>query len=298
MSKTTTDSSNTSITFGSTQISLNELPKKKKFFNFKFVEPDTSYETQESSEESQFQREEEAARRAEEDSETQIKTEYQKDEETEETISSMPSLDTSLDLDTNTDTEIDTSMIVDIEPDTEIDDSDYQEAVNLFDFEKPDLPDLPEIPYLEVEPEEQEPTPLPTMLSIPAEPEIPDPDAGLTWYQKWKRQVFLERKEAGVDINADSIEDSGLASARDKANSYTQFKNRKDDRNINGIDTLIGFLTILLDNIGEILSSVLFFSKASIKYKKGDKTWNTGIGRIFTICLLGIFVYIFIKLTS
>jgi hypothetical protein len=317
-----------SITFGSTEISVSDIPstssnipKKKKFFNFKFVEPDTSYETQESSEQKQFIKDEEDARRSEEDTESEIITEQQTDEAIEDSTISMPSLEIP---DLETDTEIDTSMIVDIEPDTDIDDTEYQEAVNLFDVEKPDLPDLPEMPYLEMEAEEPEETPMPTIKPEPTEAPIPDPDAGLTWYQKWKRQVFLVRRDSGVDINKDILIDSREASIRDLANSYTQsnqkvstgvdtnknvisysrkdglddlkkslqeFQNRKDDKNINGIDTLIGFFTILFDKIGEILSSVLSFSKKSLKYKKGDKRWVNGIGRIFVIFVMGVILY-------
>lgn len=322
-----------SITFGSTEISVSDIPststtkpKKKKFFNFKFIEPDTSYETQESSEQRQFMKDEEEARKAEEDTESEIVTEQQTDEATEESIVSMPSLEIP---DEETDTEIDTSMIVDIEPETEIDETDYQEAVNIFDVERPDLPDLPEMPYLEVEPEEPDETPMPTIIPEPTQAPVPDPDAGLTWYQKWKRQVFLVRRDSGVDINKDILTDSREASIRDLANSYTQsnkrgstgvdtnknvisysrsagladlergyqeFKNRTDDKNINGIDTLIGFFTILFDKIGEILSSVLSFSKKSLRYRKGDKRWANGIGRVFTILVFGFILFKVISL--
>ena len=349
MSKTTTNSSDTSntfqssyndlaseiesvetpsITFGSTEISVSDIPststtkpKKKKFFNFKFIEPDTSYETQESSEQKQFMKDEDDAIKSEEATESEIITEQQTDDATEDSIVSMPSLEIP---DEDTDTEIDTSMIVDIEPETEIDDTDYQDAVNIFDVERPDLPPLPEMPYLDMEEEVPDETPMPTIIPEPTEAPIPDPDAGLTWYQKWKRQVFLVRRDSGVDINQDVITDSRQASIRDLANSYRksdkrgstgvdtnknvisysrsdgladlergyqQFKNRSDDKNINGIDTLIGFLTILFDKIGETLSSVLSFSKSSLKYKKGDRRWANGIGRVFTIFVFGFILF-------
>ena len=75
---------------------------------------------------------------------------------------------------------------------------------------------------------------------------------------------------------------------------YNNFKN-KDDKNINGIDTLIGFLTIIADKISSIFMSVLFFCKKSIKYVKGDKSWRNGIGRIFNIFILGVIFFIIFK---
>jgi hypothetical protein len=40
-----------------------------------------------------------------------------------------------------------------------------------------------------------------------------------------------------------------------------------------------------------MFTSVLSFSKKSLKYRKGDKRWANGIGRVFIIFIMGLILY-------
>jgi hypothetical protein len=70
---------------------------------------------------------------------------------------------------------------------------------------------------------------------------------------------------------------------------------KKDEKDINGIDTILGFFTIITDSISTIAESILYYCKTAIKYVKGDRRWNTGIGRIFTIFIIGVVFFIILK---
>ena len=76
---------------------------------------------------------------------------------------------------------------------------------------------------------------------------------------------------------------------------YNNFIKTKKDTDINGIDTILGFFTIITDSVGEIIGSVLFYCKKALRYVKGDTRWNTGLGRIFIIFMFAIGFYIIMK---
>jgi hypothetical protein len=137
----------------------------------------------------------------------------------------------------------------------------------------------------------------PTNIVIPLVITPDDPDKGLSFSQMWAKQVDSVQRAAGGSSSISNIkttESAKNAFVNQMKDKYNNFKNR-DESNINGLDTLIGFLTIITDKISSIFGSIIFFSKKAVKYVKGDKTWRTGLGRIFTIFVLGVIFFIIFK---
>jgi len=282
-----------SITFGSSEISASEIPSsanpiipKKKLFNFKFSKPDTSYIEQESNESSQFITEQDAADKAEIEREEEVTTEDQKDEELEETI---VSTEDTMPFELPEDTEIETP---DLGPEPEPEETTIEEPPTS-EYNPPELPDMPEMEYQEP-PEQPEPVEVEEKVISDAEAE-PDLDAGKSFSQMWTEQVGLVTRAAGggSEDTKPKNETKKQYAARINA-KFTEFKN-KDDSKINGYDTLLGFLTVLVDKIATIFGSVIFFAKNSVRYIKGDKTWNRGIGRIFIIFVIAVLFFIVFK---
>jgi len=314
MSQKTTDNTNTfessyndlsseiqstetsSITFGSSEISASEIPSttpistpknKIKLFNFKFVEPDTSYIEQESTESSQFIREQDESDKAEIDREEEVKTEDQKDEQLEESI---VSTEDDMPFELPEDTEIE---IPDFGPEPETETEETIEEPPENEYNPPDLPDMPEMQHQEP-PEETEPEEVNEKV-ISTEVSEVDPDAGKSFSQMWTEQVSLVTRAAGGDSKEPKPKNETKTQYAARINArFSEFKN-KDDSKINGYDTLLGFLTIMVDKIATIFESIIFFGKNSVRYMKGDKTWNRGIGRIFTIFVIGVLFFILFK---
>jgi hypothetical protein len=181
MSKTTTDTSNIfqssyndlqsefdsqetpSITFGSTEMSADEIPSsativkpKQKLFNFKFVKPDISYIKQEADEAKQFMKDEDDALKAEEQAELDIMRDEIKQESKEDSI--IATTDESpleltsdkykhTDIDTsvfNTENESETNEYKTNEAETE--QKDYIDIVSSYDIEPNsiEMPDMPD----------------------------------------------------------------------------------------------------------------------------------------------------------
>jgi hypothetical protein len=335
MSKTTTDTSNIfqssyndlqsefdsqetpSITFGSTEMSADEIPSsativkpKQKLFNFKFVKPDISYIKQEADEAKQFMKDEDDALKAEEQAELDIMRDEIKQESKEDSI--IATTDESpleltsdkykhTDIDTsvfNTENESETNEYKTNEAETE--QKDYIDIVSSYDIEPNsiEMPDMPDrnnynLSYTKTKTKEKEPTNIVIPLVITPD----DPDKGLSFSQMWAKQVDSVQRAAGGSSSISNIkttESAKNAFVNQMKDKYNNFKNR-DESNINGLDTLIGFLTIITDKISSIFGSIIFFSKKAVKYVKGDKTWRTGLGRIFTIFVLGVIFFIIFK---
>jgi len=315
-----------SITFGSTEISSSDIPSsvtirapKKKLFNFKFVEPDTSYIQQESSEKQIFLTDQEKRRTAFiDDQKKYAEAQYkkvndaiQKDEIQTETESINDSkndeiLEDSIVASTNetplesTDDKeyinrlIDNRFITDTPEDTSMSQTDYVDSVNTYDVES-EQPELPEMRSLVSEEEEEEPQPTPRPFLV-ASREIPDPDpdAGLSFNQIWDKQVSLVQRAAGGSSTTRVLDPNQTpknAFVNKMKDQYNSFKNR-DDKDISGIDTLLGFLTIMGDKIAKIFGSIIFFCRKALKYVKGDRTWRNGLGRIFTIFVIAVVFFI------
>lgn len=123
-------------------------------------------------------------------------------------------------------------------------------------------------------------------------------DSNLSFDDKWAKQVSdlstgSDNRTLVHKIKKRKTRKAFIAGLKTK---YTKFNRKitKIDENINGLNTLIAFLTVFFDKVSIILGSVVFYSKTALQYRKGDKTWKKGIGRIFTVFIMGlVFLVIF-----
>jgi hypothetical protein len=298
----------------SKQISSN----KKKLFNFKFKEKDktSSYEQQEETEMSKFLKEDEKAQMDLEESESKIITD---DEESIDKTIEETSIKVKLSNDKNSkitskskhQQEFESDYDSDSEPDfynePEVNESNYYD-ISQYDtepivFRIPEIKDDNDSENLNLDQgtgtdsNEDEDVDSVVISNTSIDPYAPD-DRNLTFNDKWAKQVSnLSRGSDDRTIihrmKKNKTRRELLAGLKTQ---YTKFNRKitKRDENINGLDTLIAFLTVFFDKVSTILGSVIFYSKTALRYKKGDKTWKNGIGRVFTIFMMGlVFLVIF-----
>jgi len=301
----------------SKQISSN----KKKLFDFKFKEKDktSSYEQQEEKEMSKFLKDEDKAQQDLEESELKITTDDEEsiDKTIEETpikvkliqntnSKSKPKHKQEFESDYESDYESDSEQDFYIKP--KINESNYSD-ISKYDTE-PIVFRIPEIKDNNnseinsnldqgtgTDSNEDEDVESVVISNTSIYPNVPD-DSNLTFNDKWAKQVSdlstgSDNRTLVHKIKKSKTRKAFLAGLKTK---YTKFNRKitKIDENINGLDTLIAFLTVFFDKVSIILGSVIFYSKTALRYKKGDKTWKNGIGRVFTIFMMGlVFLVIF-----
>jgi hypothetical protein len=312
-----------SIVFGSSEIKVDKLQakpvkviKKTKLFNFKYKKEDESYKDQNTSEQIQYILDNEKAIKAEEDDEINIKKKEEKDEldsikkeEKEELESEKDEQEyqkklNNLSKDKSKEINIEeTSSNYQDETETtetnEFSNSEIIDVVNSYDSEPIDRNKLADISHYEPDyGTDTDNTPQDTDSDYVPEKKKDrtiDPDQGLSFSDKWDAQVrAFKRSSGGTGGSSIESDDKKTPYVQKMQAKYDNFI-KKEEKDINGIDTILGFFTIITDSISTIAESILFYCKSAIKYVKGDTRWNTGIGRIFTIFILGVVFYIILK---
>jgi hypothetical protein len=319
-----------SIIFGSSEVRVDKLPvkpvkeiKKIKLFNFKYKKEDDSYKAQNTSEQIQYILDNEKAIQSEENNEISIiKTEEKdaidsmkaeekselerlKDEqEYQKKLDNIPE-EKSIEIIIP---EINTPTESDYESTNEQESSDLMS--NLYHSEPIDINKISEISHYEPDyGTDTDTTPKDDDNDTKVEEKSePDPNEGKTFSDMWKSQVDNYKRSSGGDASTPvtppefSLSKKPLTPAEQqklimqKLNSkYDNFIKTKKDTDINGIDTILGFFTIITDSVSTIVESVLFYCKKALRYVKGDTRWNTGIGRIFIIFMFAIGFFIILK---
>jgi hypothetical protein len=317
-----TNSNSPSIVFGSSEISVDKLPpvkqiKKTKIFDFKYKKEDESYKEQNTSEQIQYILDNEKAIKAEEEDEIKIKKTQEKDEldhmkkqekeeleaekeekEYQKKLENANKLNKPIKININ-DSDLSQNENNDENTDysNEISKSDMIAIVDSYDSEPIDRNKLADISHSEPDygtdadtKDDDDSNTVPERRD-----KIMDPDANLTFSQKWDAQVSAFKRSSG-GTGGSNLESGGKKTpyVQRMQLQYLNFF-KKEDKDVNGIDTILGFFTIITDLISTIIESVLFYCKTAIRYVKGDRRWNNGIGRIFIIFMFAIVFYFILR---